>query len=113
MVPGGLDGGSCRGCLHKLTFLRINGNNEPNSVIGRLNCNEKDISIYDNAFAGPVPHAQVAAEVGVLRQRQHAAGGGDAPLADDDRAVVQRGLDEKDVAQQLARDVGVDDGAAG
>ena len=69
------------------------------------------VGIFAHANARAVAHTEVAAEVHILRQRQHTAARQDAPVADDDRTVVHRGLDEEDVFQQLAAHLRVHDGA--
>ena len=65
------------------------------------------VGVLAHADTGPVPHAQVAAQVHVFAQRQHAARAQDPSAADDDRAVVHGRLDEKDVFQQLGGHGGV------
>ena len=50
-------------------------------------------------------------QVRIVAQRHHAARGRDAAAADDDRAVMQGGIFEKQVAQQLLGQLRVDDGA--
>ena len=63
------------------------------------------------ADARAVARAEVAGQVRIVAQGHHAARGRDAPAADDDRAVMQGGIFEKQVAQQLLGQLRVDDGA--
>ena len=65
------------------------------------------------ADAGAMAGAKVGAHPGILRQGQHAAGGDSPLIADDQRAVVQGGLGEENIAQQLLGDPGVDERAGG
>ena len=57
-------------------------------------------------------HAQVAAQVHVLAQRQHTARAQYPPVADDDRAVVHGRFYEEDVFQQLGGHGGIQHCAA-
>ena len=59
-----------------------------------------------------MPHAQVAAQIHVLTQGQHAACAQYPPVADDNGAVVHGRLDEEDVLQQLGGHGGIQHGAA-
>ena len=59
-----------------------------------------------------MPHAQIAAEVHILGQRQHAPGTQNTPVADNDGAVMHGCLHEEDVLQQLGGHGGIQRGAA-
>ena len=61
------------------------------------------------ADARAVARAEVAGQVRIVAQGHHAARGRDAAAADDDRAVVQGRIFEKQVAQQLLGQLRVDD----
>ena len=63
------------------------------------------------ADARAVARAEVAGQVRIVAQGHHAARGRDAAAADDDRAVMQGRIFEKQVAQQLLGQLRVDDGA--
>ena len=80
----------------------------------RLLGDDDDDGIGDlaDADARAMARAEVAADIVVLRQRQDAARRRNAVIADDDRAVMERRLGEKQVAQQLRGDAGIHDGAA-
>ena len=64
-----------------------------------------------DADARPVARAQILAQIGVLRQRQHAAGRQDASSPQDDGAVMEGRTFIKDVFQQGFRQRGVQDRA--
>ena len=46
-------------------------------------------------------HTQIAAQIHVSGQRQHTASADDPAMPDNDRAVMHRGLDKKDIFQQF------------
>ena len=59
----------------------------------------------------PVPGTQLRGQMGVIGQGQHAPRRRNPSLPDDGRAVMQRGLGEEDVAQQLLGGQAIDGGA--
>ena len=69
------------------------------------------VGMFAGADAGPVPHAQVPGEVHVSRQGEHAACAHNAPVADDDRTVMEGRLVPEQVFQQLAAHRAVQRGA--
>ena len=58
-------------------------------------------AIAGHADTGPMPHSKVSGEIHVFAQRQHTSRAQNPALADDDRTVVHRGFDKKNVFQKF------------
>ena len=67
------------------------------------------VRLLAQADTGPVPHAEILAEVRALCEREDASRGGYPAVADYDRAVMQRSFVVKQVFQQLRRRIGIYD----
>ena len=69
------------------------------------------IGVFAHAYTGPVPGSQIRTQPVTLGQGQHAAGSGNTAVPDNHSPVVEGGLGEEDVANQLLGNLAVDDGA--